>query len=148
MAAQPLSEFARRYGPWNGTSHSKLTPLEYSFPRYITDDEAASIQDRENYQVQNLHTFTTQDLVQQDVITDRKLKDSNLQNGIHPLMTRDRWENAPPTLSFGRTQLYTVRGGTGLWSSDNDEVWRVLEPCLKLATRTLLSMHTLGWVIY
>lgn len=147
MAPQPLSEFARRYGPRDNTANSGLTPTEYSFPRHITNEEAEIIEDREEFQRERLHGFTTKELMALDAISDRKLKEGNLRNKIHPIMTRDRWENVPPS-SFGRTALYPVESGTGLWSSDNNEVWRVLQPSLKLASRILLSSHMLGWVSF
>jgi hypothetical protein len=148
MAAQPISEFARMYGPYKDTAHSRFTPVEYSFPRHITQEEVETSEKREIFQRKRLRGFTTEELAALDTISDRKLKDGNLRNGIHPVLARDRWENAPLTSSFQRTQLYPVEGGTGLWSSDNDEVWRVLEPCMKLASRILLSIHVLGWVSF
>jgi hypothetical protein len=150
----PLTQFANKYGPRDGRNESGYTPLEYSFPRYISDSERRRIGRKEAFQRDKLFDFTTRELAQLDAISDRELKASNLQNDIHPLLARDRWEKKPPQPSFTRDHLYTLDNGYdgddgyGLWSSDNAVVWKALEPCLKLASRFLLSMHTLPWVQY
>lgn len=146
MASPSPTVFARKYGPKNGTHRSGFTPLEYLFPRQIPDSEKQSIRDREDFQRRELCGFTTRELAQLDVISDRELKKGNLENCIHPLLARDRWENEPPQPSFTRDYLYPLHNENGLWSSDNPDVWRVLEPCLKLASRFLVSMHALPWV--
>jgi hypothetical protein len=147
MMARPLpTQFAQKYGPKDESHESWYTPLEYLFPRRISDAEREAITTREDFQRRELYGFTTRELAQLDVISDRTLKPGNLKNGIHPLVARDRWEDKPPQPSFTRDYLYPLKNGNGYWSSENPAVWRVLEPCLRLASRFLLSMHALPWV--
>lgn len=146
MESPELTQFAQKYGPRDGQRESGLSPLEYSFPRQVSEDEKESNILREEFQRNKLYEFTTRELVQLDVISDQKLKGPNLQNGIIPMLGRDRWESQPPQPSFTRNYLYSLWNGRGLWSSENPEVWRVLEPCLRLASRILLSLNTLPWV--
>jgi hypothetical protein len=33
-----------------------------------------------------------------------------------------------------------------MWSADNDEVWNIMEPIVRLASRILTSVHVMPWV--
>lgn len=143
---QDLTEYARIYGPKGNESYSGLTPIALMFPEKQTKEEREYMQGREAFQRDNLLGFTSRELAELDVISSRKLKDGNLRNGILPIMERDRWETRPPYPHWRRNHLYKVTNAPGYWSVDNPDVWRVLEPCLRLASRYVMSMHCLPWV--
>jgi hypothetical protein len=147
MAAQDqLTQYARMYGPIPGQTYSGLTPIAPTFPRPQTKSVQPNMPEKELYQRRRCLGFTTRELEQLDVLSNRKLNDGNLRNEILPLMAWDRWETKPPSPYWKRNYLYPVQNGTGYWTVDNPEVWRVLEPCVRLATRHLMSMHCLAWV--
>ena len=147
MAFQPeLTEYAKKYGPVAGQTFSGITPVSPTFPQPKTKESRLLALARDEYQRLTLGGFTARDLAHLDVITSRKLKHANLQNGILSIMGRDRWETRPPNPRWQRNHLYPLKDGTGFWTVDNPAVWAVLEPCLKLASRHLIAMNCLPWV--
>ena len=82
-----------------------------------------------------------------DVIVDRDLKPGNLNNSICSIYKRDVWEVTPST-SFARVTPYPVINGTGQWLGSNDQVWEMLLPAIKIASRYMMSSHLLPWVQY
>lgn len=147
MTAQPqLTVFAQKYGPYPGQTFSGLTPIAPQFPGPQTKEANQLRIEKENWQRQACWGFTTRELAQLDVFSSRKLNDESLQNGILPLMARDRWETKPPSPHWKRDFLYRMKDGTGLFTVDNADVWRVLEPCVRLASRHVTSIHCLPWV--
>lgn len=141
-----LSTFAQKYGPLPRQNHSGLTPLAPSFPWPRTKNLQNPLLQREAHQRNVLMGFTSQELAQLDIISDRDLKEPNLQNAIHPIMARNRWEGQPPHPRYYRDYMYPLLSGKGFWTVGNPDVWKVLEPCLRLASRFLMSMHCLPWV--
>jgi hypothetical protein len=141
-----LTEYATKYGPIPGERFSGITPMTPTFPQPRTKELRQAMLAREEFQRQALGGFTSQELANLDVFTLRNLKDGNLQNGILSVMARDRWETRPPNPRWKRNHMYPLKDGSGFWTVDNPGVWAVLEPCLRLATRHLMSMCCLPWV--
>ncbi|QSZ32068.1 hypothetical protein DSL72_001637 [Monilinia vaccinii-corymbosi] len=141
---------ARKYGSWKHNPNiSGLTPLPSLFPKaQIDPQELATRRKIERFQRKLFHTFTARDLAGMDVITDRELKSSSLDNPVMPMLRPNRWESKPSTPQFTREEMYplTVDGEEkGEWSMLNPLVFEVMKPVLQLATRTITSMYTLPW---
>ncbi|CZT45350.1 uncharacterized protein RSE6_05653 [Rhynchosporium secalis] len=136
------------------TNRSCLTPVRPTFPGSLpkvpglsqgTLLENAAVQ---KYQRDMLKKFTTQDLVNLDVITDAKLKRSTLSTRpVHKLFTRGRWE-VSPSLDHARPKLYPLPnrpGLSGYWVYDNLYVKSAIMPALHIATKVMESVHMLPW---
>lgn len=138
---------AKKYGQHlAGSNKSGFTPLDYRFPSILTDEEWAHIQKVEKFQRKRLFGFTTRELTQLDAISSRDLRTASLQNGIIPLISKDRWEKTPPK-AFTRDHLYPLGNGKqGFWIMGNPEVEKIMMPSLILASRILQSSHLLHWV--
>jgi len=143
-----LTPWAKRYGAMPNSHKSGLTPIDYLFPRQISAAKQQELRESERFQQSRLYGFTTRELGQLDALCTRDLVPGNLQNGIVPFLQRDSWEKVPAQPDFQRSRLYPVKNGTGMWIADNDEVWKVLEPCVRVASRLLLSTYLLPWVSY
>jgi len=94
--------------------------------------------------------FTTLELMNLDVITDRQLQPGNLQNGILPLFDRKNWLTKQPA---GWAPFYTLSdwqplpdGIAGDWLASNDLVWNTIQPSLQIASRILMSSTVLPFV--
>lgn len=144
----PLTEFARKYGVSKfSTFQSGLTPNDPSFPSLLQPSPLPN----EAYQRRGLYGFTTEELARKDCLPIRELKPGNLQNGIIDVLKRENWEKSarkPRFTYHSRTSLYKMKNGKGYWTMVNDEAWNVMVPCLKLASRMIMSAHTIPWVCY
>lgn len=141
-----LTPFARQYGPVHNANYSLITPVAPRYPVKETPEQVQHRIIRENYQRRGFCGFTSRELAQLDVISTRDLKPSDFNHGIIPILAKDRWEIQGPAPVWKRSYLYPIASGQGFWSVDNPDVWRVLEPCLLLASRYMMSMHCLPWV--
>lgn len=150
MAQPPQSEWALKYGTINpGDTNSGYSPVALTFPTVgATTQSFQDITSIKAFQKQELYGFTTSELARLDCLPTRDLKPGNLQNAILPLFHRDRWEVDPPQPDFTRKYLYPVKNATGDWTATNDEVWRIMQSPLVLASRMLMSVHVLPWVCY
>jgi hypothetical protein len=150
MAMVPgLKSWAVKYGALAngrfGSNKSGFTPIDYVFPTLGSTPDP-NVMAIENFQRENLFAFTSRELGQLDYLPTRELMPGNLQNDIMPLLQRENWETAPAHPDFTRDHLYPLQNGKGMWSADNDEVWSVVEPIVKLASRMLMSVHVMPWV--
>ncbi|KUJ17619.1 uncharacterized protein LY89DRAFT_546953, partial [Mollisia scopiformis] len=100
----------------------------------------------EKHQRSNLYGFTTRELTELDCMPTREVKPADVQSYIIPLLQRQTWETVPVQPDFQRTRLYPLKNGNGNWVASNDVVWQVMEPCVRLASQTLMSAHLLPWV--
>jgi hypothetical protein len=141
-----LTPWAKRYGALPGTNKSGLTPIDYLFPAPTSATQSQEVFQSEQFQQFKLMGFTTRELGQLDALCTRDLVPGNLSNGILSFLQRDAWERRPARPEFQRKYFYRVKGSSGTWIARNDEVWRVLEPCVRLATRILMSTYLLPWV--
>lgn len=140
-----------KYGAWSEDPQiSGLTPLTPLFPKANMDPEEIVLRNRiEDFQREQFDGFTARELADMDVLTDRELKGSTLNNPIMPLFQQQRWEIKPHQPDLTRDHMYPliidgVRRGD--WSMHNPLVYEKLKPVLQLATRTITSMYTLPWV--
>jgi hypothetical protein len=124
---------------------SGFTPTEYVLPTLAQslDPETERI---EKFQRSKLYEFTSRELGQLDCLPTRELAPGNLQNSVIPILRRENWERAPAQPDFTRDHLYPLKNGNGMWSADNDVVWKVIEPIARLASRMLRSIHMVPWV--
>jgi hypothetical protein len=95
-------------------SKSGFTPLQDTFPTIPRDQEQYHAQaqlraDIEKFQRDSLYGFTSRELADLDVITNRRLKPSTLPTMLHPLFRRERWETEPPDPSV--RSLYRLPKG-------------------------------------
>ncbi|KAF8853728.1 hypothetical protein BDZ45DRAFT_760989, partial [Acephala macrosclerotiorum] len=139
---------ARKYGTGPPTVHvqgnsitikSGLTPIAPlpQVPPNRADQQR--ILDTENYQKQTLRGFTTQELVDLEVISYNNLPFYSLDVPIHQIFAQSRWT------AFPRKNVYLP--GTSIpWSAQSNLVWPALQPCLRLATQILSHLNTHPWV--
>ena len=59
---------------------------------------------------------------------------------IHPIYGRANWGSRR---SLSRPKHLLPGGKSGYWEAGNDHVWKILEPCLRLASAFLSSAHVL-----
>ncbi|KAM0138762.1 hypothetical protein ACHAO1_003361 [Botrytis cinerea] len=139
-----------KYGAWSGNPQiSGLTPLAPIFPKTQMDPADLVLRNRiEEFQREQFDGFTSRELADMDVITDRHLKDSTLNNPIMPLFQQQRWEIKPHQPDLTRDHMYPlIIDGVqrGDWSMHNPLVYEKMKPVLQLASRTITSMYTLPW---
>jgi len=150
---------------------SGLTPLGPLFPetymgikstlkrKQSTNDETIKRLRGEVYQKEVLRGFTTQDLVELDVISNRQLKASTLDNPIYPILARNRWMTSAdnrmdPTnlvIEYGTGPGNTPGGSTqkiASWMAADDMVWETIKPCLHLASHVLTKLPSHPWVSF
>jgi hypothetical protein len=141
-----------------------LSPVEYSFPRITSSlsraEAAAELatqnQNRlmEAYQRRELYGFTSLELLNLDVITERQLQPGNLTNRILPMFQRikwlSRWNGVAPQgfvpFSTMNNWVPLPNGIAGEWSANNDLVWNAITPSLQIASRILMGSTLLPFV--
>lgn len=137
----PTTEFGRKYGRfYKGQPVSYYTPDDSTFP-YLGNVPL----DRSGAQRITFYGFTTEELQQLDCLPTRELQAGNLQNGILPIMYRENWATGRLP-DWDRFNLYPLKNGNGHWQASHAYVWNLIQPCLRLASRMLLSVHLLPWV--
>jgi hypothetical protein len=142
--------WAVKYGAMaNGRFGNKsgFSPTGYIYPT-LEQGLHPNIQQIEGFQRDQFYGFTSRELGQLDCLPTRELIPANLQNDIIPMLRRENWERTPAQPDFTRDYLYPLKNGRGVWSADNDEVWNVMEPIVKLASRMLMSIHVMPWVCF
>ncbi|KAI9642679.1 hypothetical protein NHQ30_008410 [Ciborinia camelliae] len=142
---------ARKYGPWTKDNQiSGITPLAPLFPKVRIEQEELNTRRRiERFQRRQFDGFTARELADMDVITDRELQGSTLNNPIMPMLRKERWELKPSEPQFTRNHMYPlIIDGVqhGEWSMHNPLVYEKMKPVLQLASRTIWSAHALPWV--
>ncbi|KAE9371054.1 hypothetical protein N431DRAFT_483664 [Stipitochalara longipes BDJ] len=128
--------FQSKYGN-PGFPKSNLTPLS---PRTSNSQTRSP---EEIFQRYALKGYTTTELIELDAHSNRQLRQGNLQNPILEFMDRKRWElrDFPPLpLPGGGPTL-----SNGYWAADNDLVWNVMKPCLRLASRMFACLPYHPW---
>ena len=126
-------------------SKSGFSPTDYILPTLANSSNPERVAVK-NFQRAFLYGFTTRELGQLDCLPTRELLPGNLSNDIIPMLRRENWERAPPQPDFTRDHLYPLRNGNRTWSGDNDDVWEILEPVVRMTSRMLMSIHFMPWV--
>ena len=101
----------------------------------------------ETHQKKIFMGFTSQELFILDCLPTRELQPGNLALDIIPLFDRTRWQTGPIKPDLTRDNLYPLSDGRGLWLGDNDVVWDMMEPILRLASQMIMATHLLPWVL-
>ncbi|CAG8983494.1 hypothetical protein HYALB_00004294 [Hymenoscyphus albidus] len=143
---------------YNATYQEDFAPVPLSFPKILrTKKERKANQkdiERIEWQKNRLGGLTTQELIDLNVNSDRKLNLPNLRNPIGPTLAKRKLETRE-TFKIYKQYESNVRKNTypmnvnyplpydGRWEANNPHVWKVLEPCLRLAQRLLMSSQTL-----
>ncbi|KAH6671057.1 hypothetical protein B0J14DRAFT_484849, partial [Halenospora varia] len=120
---------------------SGFTPLSLPLPDAPMPYQALFrlAKERKSYQREWLNGFTSKELRDLGAAEDADTKPSELSAGnvpIHPLYRRRNW--LPSNLPLGH-------GLDGDWDADNDTLWTVLEPILRLASLFLSNSHVWPW---
>jgi hypothetical protein len=105
-------------------SKSGFTPLQDTFPTIPGEQNQAQVQLRANiekFQRDCLYGFTSRELADLDVITNRRLKPSTLPTLLHPLFRRERWETEPPDPSV-RSLYHLPKGLPGYCMSSQTKI--------------------------
>ncbi|ESZ94867.1 hypothetical protein SBOR_4743 [Sclerotinia borealis F-4128] len=135
---------------------SLLTPIT-PFPNDLSllPDGSASAwathHDNEEYQRENLRSYTTQILHELDAITERDLQSSSLSNPILPCLRRSQWETRDNMVTKKDADPYVSDGPSigqkenVVWLAENDLVWKELVPILRLASWIILKISKTPW---
>jgi hypothetical protein len=105
-------------------SKSGFTPLQNEFPVMPDAQDKDQLQlrsDVENFQRDSLYGFTSRELADLDVFTNRRLKPSTLPTMLHPLFRKERWETEPPDPD-ARSLYCLPKGLPGYCMSTKDQV--------------------------
>jgi hypothetical protein len=156
-----LIEWPKRYALLDarGRRTEKCTPIMTQFARH---DRLLSIAEKkakkrnakvENYQREHLKGFTTRELMDIDVISDRTMKLSSLTGPVLELFRRwESEENAIHGTGHGRDRAYyfdqLLHQPTdieGPWVMENLLVNKAMQPVLRIATYMLESQHIIPW---
>lgn len=143
-----LTPWAIRYGAMPNSHKSGFTLIDYSsFLGAISSTKQHENDESEIFQRDRLFGMTTRELDQLDALFTRDLMSGVLSNiPIVPFLQRRHWEKSPSS-DFSRSDLYPVEGGSGgFWIADNDDIWTILDPCVRIASRILMSGNLLPWV--
>ncbi|KAF4635704.1 hypothetical protein G7Y89_g2397 [Cudoniella acicularis] len=133
-----LTEWVLKYGAAPDKHKSDLTPTAPRIPAQ-DPDEFYCLELIDNSQRQRLGGFTTRELADLDTLCVRDVTPGNLRNGVIQLLQRDSWGRIPAQPEFKRSDLYPLRGRPGEhWTAHNNEIWEILRPILKIASRILI----------
>ncbi|KAL2070610.1 hypothetical protein VTL71DRAFT_13636 [Oculimacula yallundae] len=153
----PPGQWPTKYGypadkaPNLPRDQSCYTPIRPSFPPLPNAPGFPVNQPRidaiETFQRSKLNGFTTQDLVDLDVITDAKLKPSTLRTDrrIHRLFQGIRWETRP-SRDHQRRNVYDLPKRdnlSGTWTYSNPLVQKAIQPALRIATQIMESVYSI-----
>lgn len=117
---------------------SGLTPLS---PMPSAAEDKAGWSRLEAFQRRQFYGFTTQELIDVGAFSLAPVNHKPLENPIHPVFARSRWVAKPK-------KIYNIENGYGSvpWSGQNDDVWAILQPSLRLATFILNKLDDHPWV--
>jgi hypothetical protein len=140
-----LSTWTKKFGThetWQ--NKSGFTPIRPQLPSIAADSktqDSRAIPNEviEQYQRDQLYDFTTQELVDLDVVSSRKLKASNLGGEIIPFLRQNRWYDGN-RVAGETVRTYPFREDPKQrWLGINPNVWKILKPSLLIATRMFTS---------
>lgn len=111
----------------------------------ISTQQKADYYGQDLFQRQTLFSFSTWELEDQGTLcypgSKPDTQKNDLKGNLHPLVHKDRWLNPLPNY------LYEIggRSANGWWEGDNDEVWAILEPILRLVSAFIQNAHRWPW---
>lgn len=132
-----------------------MTPIVAMNPFGDTDQQQLELA----YQAMVLEAFTTDEMAVAGAYRPSETfpePDLDVKEGIHPMLARDKWDqamfsrydnaNGPVTIPAGSAQenpvlRYNIGDKQGDFNvSTNDELWAVMQPSLRLVTK-IMRMH-------
>ncbi|KAL2066312.1 hypothetical protein VTL71DRAFT_2383 [Oculimacula yallundae] len=154
-----LTPFALKYGisptraHFNGLLNPAYPTFQKSFytPIFSVHPNANSIERDRAERTVNLQRFrlkglTTLSLIQNEIISENRMRIATLTNPIHPLLARWRWATILP----GQVMYPLVDGNgvtRGVWDLEqNDLAWDTMLPSIRLASMVLSHLHTHPWL--
>ena len=140
---QGRSKYGKQFGEgtipmFKGTGKSGLTPIDPVNPNVAVKPESQKERQlHEAYQRKYLRQFTSRELQDADSLEIENLALGGLgQVPLHPVFQRNKWSEEDEDIGDGID---------GKWGGQNDKVWEVLQPCLRLATRLLENSQVGLW---
>lgn len=152
-----LSKWAQKYGEIESFfGHSQYTPITPRFPRGWTINKDEAI--KELWQRRMLNNFTTRELMDLDVFSERELREESLQEVVLPwLRSGGTWDDnqhdliapeledplgLPPEDEDGDVTMEDGDDGEQreFWIASNPKVKRILTPVLALASKMLTNL--------
>lgn len=100
----------------------------------------------EDFQRRNLYDFTVRELVDLDVISSRVLEEGNLANPIHPIFSRNVWEQVGQRPSDWHLQTPELTARGDMCIMHNPIISEAMMPVLTLASAFLSRMHAVPFV--
>ncbi|TAQ89685.1 hypothetical protein B7494_g1969 [Chlorociboria aeruginascens] len=128
-----------RGGPLRAAGHSGFTPIPADFP----GQNFPFRREIEGYQKSKFLGFTTSELADLDIISERSLKPSDLNNPILPMFRKQKWQASNNPHYPGQFARLSHQSRFGKITGHNLQVWAALKPVLRLATLILNSAHML-----
>tara|TARA_R110002033_G_scaffold170549_1_gene213320 strand:- start:496 stop:1002 length:507 start_codon:yes stop_codon:yes gene_type:complete len=144
-----LSEWAKKYGP--GTEipsippglRSGLAPISrIGLGRFILSEEEKKLaEENEVFQRHHLLQFTTQELKDLDIISERRFAPSTIQAHIVPFWSRGNWYDGNLSANGAPLRTYPLPAPyfNSTWVGTDDAVWGLLQPILTLASMMLVE---------
>lgn len=142
---QPFSNLAKKYGENQSLPHLKftgrsgLTPVlhpDYHYPP-LSGRSRRQINGELQFQRHHLYNYSSMELDFIGGFTKSNPRPNNLDNPVHPIFQRSRWE-VHSTIAIGN-------GHNGTWTAYNETVWRILVPSLRLASLFIANSHCWPW---
>ncbi|KAK0104244.1 hypothetical protein ONS96_005336 [Cadophora gregata f. sp. sojae] len=144
-----LSEWARKYGASTEIRsnpperRSGLTPISRiwlsQFPMSEEDERLA--EENELFQRRHLFEFTTQELKDLDVISERKFGPSTIQAHVAPFWSRENWYDGKVSANGALLRTYPLPAPyfNSRWVGTDEVVWALLQPIITLASKILVE---------
>ncbi|KAH7370495.1 hypothetical protein BKA65DRAFT_562268 [Rhexocercosporidium sp. MPI-PUGE-AT-0058] len=154
-----FTPFALKYGitPTRAHFNAMLNPayplLQKSlYTPILPLHPAANVGDRDraektlNLQRYRLKGLTTLTLIENEFVSERRMRMASLSNPVHPFFARRRWKSVLP----GQIQYPLVDGNgvsKGVWDLEKDDLaWEIMLPSIRLASMVLSHLHTHPWL--
>ncbi|TID00005.1 hypothetical protein CH35J_005134 [Colletotrichum higginsianum] len=135
-------------------TYSRLTPGGESRQPSATEQFVVQamqdIRDDEDWQSLVFSGLTTQELLDDGILSLKNTYGCNLENDLHGLLQRDKWDTATWRGGEPDTPRLVYQAGKvkGEWDpSTNDDLWKRMQPALQVASRILthLEHHDPYW---
>lgn len=125
-----------------GIKKSGLTPISPWGPGNFNDPYRKQLIYQQNRWLQGYDTSQLMMLRAMAAYEDFLVSEL-LDNEIHPLYAIDNWEKSlEPRINL---PLFEIGTQPGYWEASNECVWKILEPCLRLASQFISNQHCWPW---
>jgi hypothetical protein len=141
VSAPPADRYLSEFGPLRHAADPYAPPPPGATS--LGAVELARIAHYEAYQTYWLRGFTLRELRAAGCYDKAAAKSSDLDEPIHPLHARGRWKRGDVDIDWTALGGDSTRGGK--WDMQNDVVWEVMGPALRLASLLLMSSSLWSW---